>query len=62
MSLLDILQEQTSRGPKATSATAASGVGLKAILITIAGLAGVTAASAGISSLRRRQEKLKDGS
>jgi hypothetical protein len=39
-----------------TGTDSGSGRRLKAVLIAIGGLAGVTAASAGISSLRRRQE------
>lgn len=40
----------------------ASGRGrrLKAVLVAIGGLAGITAASAGISSLRRREEAKAD--
>jgi hypothetical protein len=38
------------------------GKNLKALLIAVGGLAGVTAASAGISSLRRRQGEAKDDS
>ena len=38
-----------------------SGRALKTGLITAAGLAGLTAASAGISSLRRRGEGASDG-
>ena len=40
----------------------AAGKRLKGVLITIGGLAGITAASARISSLRRREEEAKDGS
>jgi hypothetical protein len=36
--------------------------GWKTALIALGGLAGVTAASAGISSLRRREEQAKDSS
>jgi hypothetical protein len=43
-----------------TGPASSRGRGLKAVLIAIGGLAGVTAASAGISSLRRREEKTKD--
>jgi hypothetical protein len=39
-----------------------SGKATKAGLITAAGLAGLTAASAGISSLRRRTEGSREGS
>jgi hypothetical protein len=36
--------------------------GWKTALVAVGGLAGVTAASAGISSLRRREEQAKDSS
>lgn len=36
--------------------------GWKTALVALGGLAGVTAASAGISSLRRREEQAKDSS
>ena len=39
-----------------------SGKAVKASLLTAGGLAGLTAVSAGISSLRRRTEGAKDGS
>ena len=39
-----------------------SGKAVKASLLTAGGLAGLTAASAGISSLRRRSEGAADGS
>ena len=38
------------------------GKGLKRALIAVAGLAGLTAGSAGISSLRRREEGARDDS
>jgi hypothetical protein len=47
---------------KSVLAGARSGNGLKAGLIAGAGLAGLTAASAGISSLRRRVEGATDDS
>jgi hypothetical protein len=62
MSVLSLLQDPPPSRFKAASATIASGTGVKAVVIAFAGLAGVTAASAGISSLRRRQKKPKDAS
>jgi hypothetical protein len=54
MRLLGIRQEPPS--------SRYSGMGLKAVVVALAGLAGLTAASAGISSLRRRQKEPKDAS
>ena len=47
-----------SGGPSSGPTT--QGRGLKAALIALAGLAGVTAASAGISALRRRKGDAKN--
>jgi hypothetical protein len=43
-----------------TATASGRGRGLKAVLIGIGGLAGITAASAGISSLRRREKAKAD--
>jgi hypothetical protein len=51
-----------SSGIKTVLAGAGSGKALKGGLIAAGSLAGLTAASAGISSLRRRQEGTRDDS
>jgi hypothetical protein len=64
MSLLRRSEDPSGAIRSILAGTGASGSGLrlKAVLIAIGGLAGVTAASAGISSLRRRKEGAKDDS
>lgn len=52
----------TSSGIKSGLPGAGSGKALKTGLIAAGGLAGLTAGSAGISSLRRRSEGAKDDS
>jgi hypothetical protein len=49
-------------GVKSSLADVGSGKALKAGLIAAGGLAGLTAGSAGISSLRRRREGARDDS
>jgi hypothetical protein len=51
-----------SSGIKSVLAGAGSGRALKAGVIAAGGLAGLTAASAGISSLRRREQGARDDS